>query len=59
MKLNENVNIKYRVVYNNNTLLESVPKSVADNFVSTLAKNVQENVSIIPITDDGLQVLLG
>lgn len=59
MKLQENETIRYKVVYGDKTLLDSVPKSVAEQFVSTLGKNVQESVVIIPVTEDGLQVLLG
>lgn len=59
MNLAENETISYRVVYESNVLLESVPRSVAEQFVATLSKNVQENVAIIPVTNDGLQVLLG
>lgn len=59
MNLTENEIINYRVVHNGSVLLESVPRMVAENFVSTLAKDVQENVNIVPVTQDGLQVLLG
>lgn len=59
MNLTENEIINYRVVHNGSTLLESVPRTIAENFVSTLAKDIQENVSIVPVTQDGLQVLLG
>lgn len=59
MNLAENETIQYRVVYEGNVLLESVPRTVAEQFVSTLTKNVQENVAIVPVTQDGLQVLLG
>lgn len=59
MNLSENETIKYRVVYDGSTLLEAVPRMVAEQFVANLAKNVRENVIIIPVTDGGQQVLLG
>ncbi len=59
MNLTEHESIKYRVIYEGNVLLESVPRSVAEQFVATLSRGVQENVAIVPVTDDGLQVLLG
>ncbi len=59
MNLTEHESIKYRVIYEGNVLLESVPRSVAEHFVATLSRGVQENVAIVPVTDDGLQVLLG
>lgn len=59
MNLTEHETISYRVIYEGNVLLESVPRSVAEQFVSTLSRGVQENVAIVPVTNDGLQVLLG
>ena len=59
MNLTEHESIKYRVIYEGNVLLESVPRSVAETFVASLSRNVQENVAIVPVTNDGLQVLLG
>lgn len=59
MNLTEHESIKYRVIYEDNVLLESVSRSVAEQFVATLSRGVQENVAIVPVTDDGLQVLLG
>lgn len=59
MNLTENETIKYQVVCDDNVLLESVTKSVAESFVATLAASVQERVQIVPVTKDGLQVLLG
>ena len=58
-QLQENETISYKVIYGDKVLLDSVPKSVAEQFVSTLGKSVQEAVQIIPVTNDGLQVLLG
>lgn len=59
MNLTETQEIRYRVVCDHNVLLEAVPKLVAEQFVSTLSRGVQERVVIVPITDEGLQVLLG
>ncbi len=58
-QLSENETIRYKVVYDGKILLDSVPKSVAENFIGTLDKTIQESVNIIPVTEDGLQVLLG
>lgn len=58
-QLTEDETIRYRVVYDGNVLLESATRSVAENFVSTLTRNVQESVQIVPVTNDGMQVLLG
>ena len=58
-QLVENENISYSVVHRGAVLLESVPKVVALNFVSTLTRDVQEHTDIVPVTQDGLQVLLG
>lgn len=51
--------ISYRVLCDNNILLESPSKQCAENFVSSLAQSTQKNVSIVTVTGDGLQVLLG
>lgn len=59
MNLNETEIIKYRVKYNGNVLLEAVSRTAAEQFVSGLDKNVQETVEIVPITNDGSQILLG
>lgn len=59
MHINENEVISYRVVCEGSVLLDSVPKSVAEQFVSTLNTNTKEKVEIQPVTQDGLQVLLG
>jgi hypothetical protein len=59
MNLTENNIVTYRVVYAGNVLLETASKPVADQFVAGLNKDVQEQVRIVPVTDAGLQVLLG
>lgn len=59
MQLTENEVVKYRVVHNGSILLESVPKLVAEQFVGSLAKTIQETVEIVPVTSDGMQILLG
>lgn len=55
----ENEELKYRVVCQGSVLLEAVSKTIAEQFVSKLAKSTQREVQIIPITSDGNQVLLG
>ena len=59
MQLTENEVVKYRVIHNGSILLESVPKLVAEQFVASLAKTIQETVEIVPVTSDGMQILLG
>lgn len=58
-QLSENETILYRVVFESTVLIDSVPMGVAENFLSSLAKHVQESAQIVPVTSDGLQVLLG
>jgi len=57
--INENQQIKFRVVCSGNVLLETVSRSVAEQFVSTLTESTQKNVQIVPLTNSGAQVLLG
>ena len=59
MHINENGGVSYRVVCDGNVLLDSVTKFVAEQFVATLNTNTKEKVEIQPVTEDGLQVLLG
>lgn len=57
--INEHTMVEYKVVYEGNVLLEHVSKMVAENYIAGLPKQVKESVKLIPITNDGLQVLLG
>lgn len=57
--INENTSVKYRVMVGGNVLLETFSLSSAEQFVSTLTETTQRNVQIVPITEDGAQVLLG
>ena len=57
--LNENETVLYRVVCDNNILLEGVARSVAENFVSSLSASAQQGSRIVPMTQDGKEVLLG
>ena len=58
-QLNENETLRYRVMYNGKTLYESASMHIVENFISTLDSDVQESVLIVPVTTEGLQVLLG
>lgn len=58
-QLKEETKIKYRVICLGNVLLDNVTMRVAENFISTLTESTQEQAKIVPITEDGLQVLLG
>lgn len=58
-QINETETITYRVVHGKDILLESVSKTIAENFVSKLDKTVQEKAQILPVTGDGKQILLG
>lgn len=57
--IRENESLRYRVVLENKTLHESTSQVSADNFVATLTLEQQAKVIIIPIAENGHQVLLG
>lgn len=60
MKLiNETQSLRYRVVVENKTLHESASQLSADNFIASLTLEQQAKARIVPITENGQQVLLG
>ncbi len=56
--LNEN-GVKYKVVVGGRTLTEGVSRTQAEILVSNLSEQDRTIASVIPITDNGNQVLLG
>lgn len=56
--LNEN-SVKYKVVVGGRTLTEGVSRTQAEILVSNLSEQDRTIASVIPITDNGNQVLLG
>lgn len=57
--INENQTVKYRVVVRGNVLLETASLRSAEQFVGSLSEATQQSATIVPITSDGAQVLLG
>lgn len=57
--LNENEVLKYRVIVDNVILNESTTLFLAQNFIATLTNDKQERAKIIPITENGKEVLFG
>lgn len=57
--INETQQLRYRVVLDGKILHESVNQNLASNFVSTLTIEQQQKAQIVPITENGHQVLLG
>ena len=58
-KLMEEENKKYNVVVNGVVRRASVPKIVAENYIRTLSVNEQSQTSIVPVTNDGKEILFG
>lgn len=59
MNLTENETLKYNVKIGDKVLLETFSKATAEQFISTLTGDAQSKAVIVPVTQDGLQVLLG
>lgn len=57
--INETQTIKYRVQVDGIVLNESLSKSLAEQFVSSLLPDQRSKAVILPITESGSQVLLG
>lgn len=51
--------VKYQVVLNGSVLHGPTSKGLAENFVMSLTEEQRNNVQIIPVTDNGQQILLG
>ena len=50
---------RYNVVVNGRVKKRSVPKRVAENYIINLDENLQSSATLVPVTDDGKEILLG
>ena len=57
--IRETQNVRYQVKVNGITLNESVSKTLAEQFISTLLPEQRNQAIIVPVTDQGSQVLFG
>lgn len=57
--IKEHSNTKYRVELNGETLYETSVKHLAENFILSLLPEQRASVNIVPITEDGKNILLG
>lgn len=55
----EDNNQKYNVVVNGVIKRAGVPKFVAESYIRTLTLNEQSRTSMVPVTNDGKQILFG
>lgn len=51
--------LKYRVVVAGRTLNESFTQQLAEQFIATLAPEQRALAEIVPVTNEGKQVLMG
>lgn len=58
-KVLEGNEAKYNVIVGKEVKRFCVSKSIAENYVSNLSEGEQHDVKIIPVTDDGQEILLG
>lgn len=54
----ENTQLKYRVLVDGKVLNESSTKALADMFVSSLDETAKTKARIVPVMEDGRQLLL-
>jgi hypothetical protein len=50
---------RYNVVINGTTVRYSVPKFIAESYIQGLSENDQGRAKLVPVTDDGKEILLG
>lgn len=50
---------RFNVVVNGKTEKRNIPKTVAESYVGTLDEDTRRNTYIVPVTDDGKELLLG
>lgn len=50
---------RFNVVVNGKTEKRNVPKSIAESYVGGLDEDTRKTAYIVPITDDGKELLLG
>jgi hypothetical protein len=57
--ISEEETVKYQVKLNGQILNEAPSKLLAEQFITTLAKEQQQQAVIVPVTESGQQVLFG
>jgi hypothetical protein len=50
---------KYNVVVNGSVKRFNVPKSVAEHYIISLDEHAQAHAKLVPVTDEGKEILLG
>lgn len=50
---------RYNVVIDGIVQKFNVPKIVAENYIMTLDETDQRSATMVPVTEDGLEILLG
>ena len=55
--INENKQLKYRIIVNGKVINECLTKEIANSTILTLPVELQEHAMIIPVTDEGKQIL--
>lgn len=55
----ESETIRYRILLNGKELAEKESKNLAEHFVTTLSSEQQKEAVIVPIADNGQEVLFG
>jgi hypothetical protein len=50
---------KYNVIVNGRVVRHKVPKMVAENYIINLDENSQKEAKMVPVTDEGKEILLG
>jgi hypothetical protein len=57
--INEQEELKFRVMVGSRVLLEAISEAVANQFIATLDAATQKDARIVPITREGKEFLLG
>lgn len=50
---------KYNVIVNGVLMRSNVPRFIAESYIRTLTVNEQSHASMIPITNEGKEILFG
>jgi hypothetical protein len=50
---------RYNVILNGVTVRYSVPKFIAESYIKGLNENEQGRAKLVPVTEDGKEILLG
>lgn len=57
--INENEQVKYKIILEGKTLAERDSKILAEMFINGLPDNIKEKAQIVPSDSHGKQILLG